>query len=447
MSREAPFKADKDFSETLNEQFPQIDSLASSAETADSALNKLLVLEKQTRQASDLASSKRVLCKIVDILADNNKWSVLNEQLILLSKKHGQMKLSVQCMIQEAIDKLDAVKDEPTKISVIETIRTVTENKIFVEVERARVTRTLSKIKLLEGDLDLATELLSELQVETYGSMELKEKLEFILEQMQLNIQKGDFEPAKIISRKILEKNFNDNDSLIPLKKRYFELKIKIFLHEDDYLEVARYYLKIYDIDSVKNDKQQLQSTLINIVYFIILAPYDNLQHDLIHKVYSDKNLQNLPESSYYQLVKCFIKQELIRWPSIESRFGSQFKQSYVFNDKSQGEVRLATLRDRVIEHNLRIISTYYSSISIDRLNELLHLNGVETERYISKLVYNGVIFGKINRPERIVSFSKPADPNGLLNEWSRNVEELLDEIEVIGHLITKDEILSQIKA
>lgn len=28
MSREAPYKAEKDFSETLNEQFPQIDSLA-----------------------------------------------------------------------------------------------------------------------------------------------------------------------------------------------------------------------------------------------------------------------------------------------------------------------------------------------------------------------------------------------------------------------------------
>lgn len=85
MSRDAPIKADKDYSQILKEEFPKIDSLAQN--DCNSALDQLLLLEKKTRQASDLASSKEVLAKIVDLLASRNKWDDLNEQLTLLSKK------------------------------------------------------------------------------------------------------------------------------------------------------------------------------------------------------------------------------------------------------------------------------------------------------------------------------------------------------------------------
>ncbi|EGA79638.1 Rpn5p [Saccharomyces cerevisiae Vin13] len=98
--------------------------------------------------------------------------------------------------------------DLNTRISVIETIRVVTENKIFVEVERARVTKDLVEIKKEEGKIDEAADILCELQVETYGSMEMSEKIQFILEQMELSILKGDYSQATVLSRKILEKNF-----------------------------------------------------------------------------------------------------------------------------------------------------------------------------------------------------------------------------------------------
>lgn len=93
-------------------------------------------------------------------------------------------------MIQEVIKGIDETPDLDTKIKTIENIRSVTEGKIYVEVERARVSRTLSKIKEDEGDIDAATEILGELQVETYGSMDIREKTEFILEQVELYIKK-----------------------------------------------------------------------------------------------------------------------------------------------------------------------------------------------------------------------------------------------------------------
>lgn len=54
-----------------------------------------------------------------------------------------------------------------------------------MEVERARLTKVLSDIKEADGDIPGAAEILHELQVETFGTMERKEKVEFILEQVR----------------------------------------------------------------------------------------------------------------------------------------------------------------------------------------------------------------------------------------------------------------------
>jgi hypothetical protein len=74
-------------------------------------------------------------------------------------------KQAVSKMVQEAISFIDKTDDMTIKLELIETLRTITEGKIYVEVERARLTRTLSKIKEDEGKIDEAAEILQELQV------------------------------------------------------------------------------------------------------------------------------------------------------------------------------------------------------------------------------------------------------------------------------------------
>ena len=134
---------------------------------------------------------------------------MLNEQVLLLSKKHGQLRQAITKMVQVVMSFLDETPNLDKKLSVIETLRTVTEGKIFVEVERARVTRILSNIKKEQGDITAATDILCELQVETFGSMSRREKTEFILEQVALCIEKGDWTQAQILSRKISTRFFS----------------------------------------------------------------------------------------------------------------------------------------------------------------------------------------------------------------------------------------------
>lgn len=440
MSRDAPIKAEKDYTEILEKEFPDIDILAKN--DYHSALDKLLVLEKKTRQASDLSSSKKVLVKIVDLLVEKDDWDMLDEQLTLLSKKHGQLKLSIQIMVQKIMEHLQGLKDVDTKIKAIETIRTVTENKIFAEVERARVTRELTHIRKSQGKIDEATDLLCELQVETYGSMDMFEKIEFILEQMELSILKGDFSQATVLSRKILKKTFK-NQKYESLKLEYYKLLIKIGLHKSDYLEVAQYFQEIYNTGSVKTNEPEWKSALSHIVYFLVLSPYDNLQNDLIHKLQLDNNLKKLEVQE--SLVKLFTTPELMRWPIVKENYTPVLNKDDVAFGSN--EKHWEDLRKRVIEHNLRVISKYYTRITLPRLNELLDLTETETENFISNLVNQGVIYAKINRPEKIVNFDKPKNSSELLNEWSQNVDQLLEHIETIGHLITKEEILHGLKA
>jgi 26S proteasome regulatory subunit N5 len=81
-------------------------------------------------QAADLATTSRVLIAIVTICKDSGDWSLLNDQVLLLSKKHAQLKQATTKMVQVVMGFLDQTPDLDVKMSVIETLRTVTEGKV-----------------------------------------------------------------------------------------------------------------------------------------------------------------------------------------------------------------------------------------------------------------------------------------------------------------------------
>ncbi|KAF4460252.1 26S proteasome regulatory subunit N5 [Fusarium albosuccineum] len=476
---EGVLKPEKDFSKEVDQQLPEAEKLAAS-KNLQGAIEKLAALEKQTRQASDLASTSRVLIAIVTLCKNAGDWSLMNDQTLVLSKKHSQLKQAITKMVQTVMGFLDDTPDLKTKLSVIETLRTVTEGKIFVEVERARVTKILSDIKKEQGDLKAATEILCELQVETFGSMDRREKTEFILAQVALCIESGDWTQAGILGRKIstrylarkpkktaeqLEKEQKERekkkargeevpeekqDDTTDLKLRYYEQQIILAKHEDKYLDVCKHYRQVLDTEAVEEDPAKLRPVLQRIMYFVILAPYDNEQHDLLHRIHKDTRNSEVPREA--ELLRLFTVHELMRWPEVAKRFGPHLCSTDVFDVQSgqsedeKAHQRWQDLRKRVIEHNVRVIAKYYTRIQMGRLTQLLDLNEDETEKYISELVTSKTVYAKIDRPARIVSFAKPRDADDVLNEWSHNMKSLLGLLERIDHLITKEEMMARIQ-
>lgn len=120
-------------------------------------------------------------------------------------------------MVQECCTYVDKTPDKETKIKLIETLRSITEGKIYVEVERARLTHILAKMREEEGDTAEAAKIIQELQVETYGSMDKREKVELILEQMRMCLNIKDYIRTQIISKKINTKFFEEENTLVSI--------------------------------------------------------------------------------------------------------------------------------------------------------------------------------------------------------------------------------------
>jgi 26S proteasome regulatory subunit N5 len=150
----------------------------------------------------------------------------------------------------------------------------------------------LSDIKKEQGDINAATDILCELQVETFGSMTRREKTEFILQQVALCIEKGEWTQAGILSRKISKKYFQrrpkktpeqlakdqkereekektrsaddppiePEDDVTDLKLRYYEQQILLAKHDDKYLEACKHYRQVLDTEAVEEDPQKLKA-------------------------------------------------------------------------------------------------------------------------------------------------------------------------------------------
>lgn len=174
------------------------------------AIESLSSLEKQTRLGADMRSNSRILRHLVKLAFEAQKWELLNETIVAMSKKRSLIKFAIKNMVQDCCEMVDKVPTEADRNTLIDTLRTVTAGKIYVEVERARLTKRVVKKLEAEGKIEEAWNAMIELQVETFGSMEMPEKVRFLLDQVRLSIQRKDFVRAAIISNKISVKFFDN---------------------------------------------------------------------------------------------------------------------------------------------------------------------------------------------------------------------------------------------
>ncbi|XP_078257558.1 26S proteasome non-ATPase regulatory subunit 12 [Rhinoraja longicauda] len=442
-------KMDMDYSSAVDQQLPECEKMAQDGRLQE-AIDNLLSLEKQTRTASDMASTSRILVAIVKMCYDAKDWDILNENIVLLSKRRSQLKQAVTKMVQECYTYVSQITDLPIKLRLIDTLRTVTAGKIYVEIERARLTKHLAMIKEEAGELKEAAAILQELQVETYGSMEKKEKVEFILEQMRLSVAIKDYIRTQIISKKINTKFFQ-GENTEDLKLKYYNLMIQVDQHEGSYLSICKHYRAIYDTPCIEADTTKWQQALKSVVLYVILAPYDNEQSDLVHRISLDKKLEEIPK--YRDLLKLFTTMELMRWSSLEEDYSQELRGELaenactdVFSNTEEGNKRWKDLKNRVVEHNIRIMAKYYTRITMKRMAELLDLSINESEEFLSNLVVNKTIYAKVDRLAGIINFQRPKDPNDILNDWSHKLNSLMSLVNKTTHLIAKEEMIHNLQ-
>ncbi|KAE8671010.1 26S proteasome non-ATPase regulatory subunit 12-like protein A [Hibiscus syriacus] len=425
----------------------------------EAAIEQLLNVEKQMRLAGDVAATKKAVTEILQLCFEAKDWKSLNEQIVNLSKKRGQLKQAVTAMVQQAMQYIDQTPDLETRIELIKTLNSVSAGKIFVEIERARLIRRLAKIKEEQGLIAEAADLMQEVAVETFGAMAKTEKIAFILEQVRLCLDRQDYVRAQILSRKISPRVFDvdsskekkkpkegdnvveeppaDIPSLLELKHIYYELMIQYYFHNNDYLEICRCYKAIYEIPSIREDPSQWIPVLRKICWYLILAPHDPMQSSLLNATLEDKNLSEIPK--FKLLLKQFITMEVIQWTSFWNLYKDEFESEKNMFGGSLGDKAAEDLKMRIIEHNILVVSKYYSRITLKRLAELLCLTVQEAEKHLSEMVVAKAMVAKIDRPMGIVCFQVAKDSNEILNSWAVNLEKLLDLVEKSCHQIHRE--------
>jgi len=439
-------KMEVDYSSTCDEKLPQAESLAAAGKLTE-AMDILTGLEKQCRTGSDTHSNGRVLVLTVRLCMQAGEWDMLNEKIVELTKRRSQLKGAVTKMVQECATFLDKTPNKDVLLKLIDTLRTVTTGKIYVENERARLTHRLAMMKEKDGEIKEAATIMQELAVETYGSMERKEKVELILEQMRLCLATQDYIRTQIISKKVSTKFFEDgqNDDL---RLKFYEYMIDLGLHEQNYLDICKNYRAVYDTKTVQEEAEKKLLAMKNVVLFVVLAKYDNEQSDLIHRVKEEKILQDLPK--YKQVLTKFTTSELINQDAFCQQFEKELrdgvegsKPTQVFNRDEAGETRWKDLLTRIVEHNIRIMAKYYTRITLTRMAELLALPEEKAEDCLSEMVVSGAVTAKSDRLEGIIDFrDQNQDPLEALNQWSTNTNKLMDLVMKTTHLINKEEMV-----
>lgn len=416
------------------------------------ALEGLLNLEKTGRLGEDITATKAACTAVLEICYNAKDWKLLEEHVVLLAKRRSQLKHAIQAVVRQAMSYLHATPDKETKISLIKTLESVTEGKIFVEIERARLVKKLAQIKESEGNISEAADIMQEVPVETFGAMAKAEKIAFILEQVRLCLDKKDYVRAQILSRKISSKAFverrgevagdigvegtaieaqaEDTPTMAVLKLKYYELMVRYYSQENNYLEMCRCYKSIYEMESVASDQAKWSDVLRKICWFLVLAPAYSTpagsssdRTTLLTSTLADKKLEELP--AYKALLNTFVNNEIIRWSLFQTQYAAEVAaQSDIFGTDTK---RADDLKLRVVEHNVLVAAGYYNRIRLTRLAALLDLPEDDAEKQLSELVVSKAVAAKIDRPAGVVTFGKKETPEQVLNGWAGNIAKLLE--------------------
>lgn len=381
----------------------------------------------------------------------------------MLSKRRGQLKQAVQEMVRLCMSFLDATPDRSTREQLIQTLLDLTEGKIYVEIERARLTRHLARMKESDGKVSEAAEILQEVAVETFGAMHKTEKIAYILEQVRLCLDRQDFVRAQILSRKISPRAFSvplgakkgedtgevgiegtaveapapGTPSLEQLKLSYYSLMIRYYAHEKEYLEMCRAYRAILDTPCVKENRDEYDAVLKKAAWYAVISVRSSDQQTLLAATASDPRMDDIP--LYASLLSKFSGKEVLWWKALLREVGVEMEDQVDVFGGEYGKQCRDDFRSRVIEHNVYVASTYYTRITLARLSQILDMEEEEAEGRLRDMVTGQGLVAKIDRPAGIVRFGEKQGPGELLNVWSSKTEKLLGLVEKTCQQISKE--------
>ena len=204
----------------------------------DVELKPIFEEEKKCRFDNEFSKGATLCKQILTTLISRNDFSSFLVVLQYLVQRKNQSRESIVQMIKYALGEIEPKLNDESKSELLQKIITLTEGKIFVEMEYSQAVRKMSDIFVKKNQLDEAAKLIQDIQIEAFASLERIYKVEYILYQMKILLAKKDFIRMLIVSNKILRDNLNDPGFEL-LKVEFYQLMIQYFTHEKKYIDVC----------------------------------------------------------------------------------------------------------------------------------------------------------------------------------------------------------------
>jgi len=285
-------------------------------------INDMLIVEKKARHDNDHSKSAEICIEILQAAFDEKEYGKVRTWLLLLCKRRGQAKKaiieSIKLCNETLLEKLPTREE---KFNLLQTLRDACEGKMFLEREYANCTTQVVKMYEEDGKAEEATKIIQEIQIETYGSLEPKEKVEFILYQMRLVLDRQDYVRCQILSRKISKKAISEK-GLEAFKVEYYSYMVRYFVHEKMIVDAAKASQSIFDTLNKLADEEQVAKidpngalktkTFQNFVIYLLISPYTNEKVDLLNIVESLYQRQLEQEELLSKFVRKFLTFELM---------------------------------------------------------------------------------------------------------------------------------------
>lgn len=382
----------------------------------------------------------------------------------------------------------DAYKD------LLQSLKSQTEGKIHLELEHSRLTFRLAMLAVDNNNKREASDLLVGIQVETVTNMPRLEKIQNVLFQLRIAMDLGDDGRFIVLSRKLNPRALAKDDTRA-LKMQYFSSMAAYYEKHSQWLPMARCWYEIFQVLSHSSDSAApavakmpsaflefvlnnnnnnsssssalstaglcrsltLTGAISNTALLCLMAPHitnkdlDDQQEfcafaksthfqnrlDLLKILEKERALETEVELMH-KLLKTFLSEELIRVASAPSITDLGKHHPLLANFPERREA----LSARLSEHDLLVISKFYSCAKIERLAELVGLTAERTESYIMALVDAGELFARFDRVDGVLMFEQANKPASLLTEWSKQVEVTAALVERAAQLISKERMV-----
>ncbi|KAL0205029.1 hypothetical protein P9112_000336 [Eukaryota sp. TZLM1-RC] len=407
-------------------------------------ISELQALEKKYRLAEDRDNTRSTALELLDLCRQVSVDRALTE-LSTLVKKRLQQPETITAIVRHVLSWTDDFtgQDESSiqiKRRILTTVRDASAGKLTVEKEHALAIRQLSNQYVSLNDIDSAAKEIKDLSPEQIGAFTRSERIEMILYQVDLFLKTKDFIRAEISFRKITIRSLQHEDVEPRLRVMYFFLATRIALIRDDYYTTSSAFYDLFiSSKSLSSDDSVFSlstGSLASSARYLLLTELGPERNTLAGRVVEEvvKTGQELKEVALLHKTLGTLLVDLNEVDALP-------------NDEDTGEhVRgwRELVKRGLVDHNITVVSKFFSLVSFSKFAELVQATEEFAEERLTVLFANNVVYCKINRLERIISFEKEKSSTAVVNEWSFALMGAIEKVDRTVHLIEVEQSLAK---